>query len=360
MWSDQSLKLLIAVDKSRVSYLKPFVNELSKLGMDCKMVDDLSIYGYSMFDKKYFRWIKTPEQFTRIIIDYKPDMVFTERTSHFSLLTIKSKIPLCIFLRGDPWSESVLAKETLYTSKIDRLKIWAKERIAQKCFKKSILILPICRYLENIVRQHYPDKNISTFYQGIDLSEWYQANKMELKHPCVGLLQGAWIWGKTKEMLTLTKVMEAMPDVMFYWAGDGPYRDRILPVLSKYDNFKWLGSLEYPDKVREYLSSIDVYALMSSLDMSPLTLQEAQLMKKPVVATNAGGIPELMMDKETGFLIEKGDHEDWIKKLTLLINDKKLAETMGSSGRKFIEDNFSWEIMAKGFLKIVQENIDKK
>ena len=360
MKSYLQLKLLIAVDKSRFAHLKPFVNEILKVGIDCKVIDDLSIYGKSVFDKKYFRWIKTPKQFTQIITNYKPDMVFTERVSHFSLLTIKSKIPLFIFLRGDPWSESKIAKQTMNFSKIDCLNVWVKEKIAQKCFKNSTLILPICKYLENIVKQHYPKKNITVFYQGIDLSEWYPVEKMELKHPCVGLLQGAWIWGKAKEMLTLAKVMEAMPDVMFYWAGDGPYKDKILEVLSKYKNFKWLGSLEYPDKVREYLSSIDVYALMSGIDMSPLTLQEAQLMKKPVVATNAGGIPELMRDKETGFLIEKGDHEDWINKLTLLINDKDLATSMGNSGRKFVEDNFSWERMAKGFLEVVQENIDKK
>lgn len=77
--------------------------------------------------------------------------------------------------------------------------------------------------------------------------------------------------------------------------------------MDKYKNFKWLGALQYPDQVRQYIASIDVYALPSGIDMSPLTLQEAQLMKKPVIATAVGGIPELMKDGETGFLIEKDD-----------------------------------------------------
>ena len=68
--------------------------------------------------------------------------------------------------------------------------------------------------------------------------------------------------------------------------------------------------------------------------MSPLTLQEAQLMRKPVVATNVGGIPELMKDNETGFLVEKGNAEEWIEKLSLLINDKEKRENMGNAGRK--------------------------
>jgi len=90
--------------------------------------------------------------------------------------------------------------------------------------------------------------------------------------------------------------------------------------------------------------------------MSPLTLQEAQLMKKPVVATNVGGIPEIMKDNETGFLVKKGNSEELIEKLSLLINDKEKRKIMGENGRKFIEENFSWNTIAKEFLKILEKN----
>ena len=113
--------------------------------------------------------------------------------------------------------------------------------------------------------------------------------------------------------------------------------------------------MQYPDKVREYLTEIDVYALVSGIDMSPLTLQEAQLMKKPVVATNIGGIPELMKDNETGFLVEKGNSEEWIEKLSILIDDKQKRENMGNNGRKFVEENFSWDKIAKEFLKDLEK-----
>ena len=51
---------------------------------------------------------------------------------------------------------------------------------------------------------------------------------MELKHPCVGLVQDANWWGKTKELLVLEKVLEKMHDVYFYWAGDGQYSKKII------------------------------------------------------------------------------------------------------------------------------------
>ena len=129
--------------------------------------------------------------------------------------------------------------------------------------------------------------------------------------------------------------------------------------LKKYKTFEWLGPLEYPNKVREYLSEIDIYALISGLDMSPLTLLEAQLMKKPVIATNVGGIPELIIDKKTGFLIEKGNSEELVKKIEEILNDPKKIEEMGIQGRKFVEENFSWKIITQKFIDNLKKMLDK-
>ena len=262
----------------------------------------------------------------------------------------KTDLPLIIHLRGDHWAELTMARETLYKSVGKKIALNKWEEIGEECFKGSTLILPICNHLSKITKERYPEKSIETMYQGITPERWYHKEGMKLKHPCVGLLQSSTIWGKAQEMLILEKVLKKMPGVTFYWAGDGPYTEKILPVLEKYSNFHWLGSLEYPDKVREYLTEIDVYALVSGIDMSPLTLQEAQLMKKPVVATDVGGIPELMKDNETGFLIEKGNSEQWIEKLSLLLNDKQKRENMGNAGRKFVEENFNWNKITQKFI----------
>ena len=147
-----------------------------------------------------------------------------------------------------------------------------------------------------------------------------------------------------------------MPDVHFYWAGDGVYRNEVLPLLEKYENFHWLGSLEYPEKVREFLTEIDVYALISGIDMSPLSLQEAQLMEKPVIATNVGGIPELMKDGETGFLIEKGNSTELFEKLSLLFNNLEKSKEMGKKGREFVKDNFNLDKICNDFLNHLKKH----
>jgi glycosyltransferase involved in cell wall biosynthesis len=296
-------------------------------------------------------WFQSRKEFKKIKSKFKPDFVLIDRQRHFGLAAIKENIPLLVHLRGDYWSEIQWAKETIYKSFPKNIVIKHWEKIAEECFSKSKIILPICNYLETQSKKHYPDKKSSIMYQGINSSNWYPTDGMKLKHPCVGLVQGAAIWGKTKEMLILPKILQAYPEITFYWAGDGPYAKKILASLNKYDNFQWLGSLEYPNKVRDFLMEIDVYALVSGIDMAPLTLQEAQLMKKPVLATRVAGIPELMKNNETGFLINEGDYEDWIDKIGLLINDQEKCKEMGEHGRKFVEDNFSWKVIVKKFLE---------
>ena len=163
--------------------------------------------------------------------------------------------------------------------------------------------------------ERYPNQNTGVFIEGINSTRWYHTEKMELQHPCVGLVQDANWWGKTKELLILEQVLEKMPNVFFYWAGDGQYRKKITDKLEKFDNFKWLGRLEYPDNVRKFLETIDVYALITGMDLAPLTLKEAQLMEKPVIATDVGGDKEMMVDKKTGFLVKEGDANDVNKKI---------------------------------------------
>jgi len=347
------MKILISGAKTKFFHLEEFGKALLDLGVEYQLVHDIDIIdGFPSRNIK--NWIQSKSKFNDLIFKVKPDLVFVDRQIRFGLATIEADIPLYVHLRGDYWSEMQWARETLYSDPVKKSVLWFKDRIANKCFEGSTTIVPICNYLKEIVQERYPKKSVEVLYQGIDPSKWFETKGMKLKHPCVGLVQSASIWGKTQELLLLPKILEAMPNVMFYWVGDGVYANKVLPVLEKYQNFQWLGHLEYPNKVREFLSEIDIYALISGIDMSPLTLQEAQLMKKPVVATKVGGIPELMIDGKTGFLVDKGNYEKWIEKLEIILSDERKAKLMGEMGREFIEMKFNWKKIAEDFLKIIK------
>lgn len=352
------MKLLIGGAPSKFFHLKEFAQAIGKHGIESKLVGDLEMY--SNFPKSRIWYIEsllnfaglmpTPGKFKRTIEEFKPDIIMTDTQSYFGFLALQSGVPLQMHLRGDYWKEMQWARETIYTTPQRRFAIWWKSRISEKCFRGCSAVLPICRYLGDIVKERYPGKNVNVMYQGITPDLWNEDGTMDLKHPCVGLLQDANIWGKTMEMLTLTKVMKSMPNVHFYWVGGGAYQDYVLPDLKKSDNFTWLGKLEYPDGVRKFLASIDVYALISGIDMAPLTLLEAQLMQRPIVATRVGGIPELMSEGKTGYLVDKGAPDQIIDRLSNFIADERLGREFGNVGRQFVEENFSWDKIARNYV----------
>ena len=92
--------------------------------------------------------------------------------------------------------------------------------------------------------------------------------------------------------------------------------------------------------------------------MAPLTLLEAQLMQKPVIATNVGGIPELMSDGKSGFLIEKGDYQELINKINLILNDTALGKLLGKTGKDYVSNNFNWKKIADDFKQTVLKNLN--
>ena len=351
------MKLIIAGEKSRFVHLKDFGDALTRLNVEYRLVHDVDFINRTL-DINFIGRIQTPIRFKKLIEEYKPDAVLLDRPTELGLLVLKMKIPFFVLIRGDIWAEVKLVRETLHRSPIRCIALWRRQKIQDRCFRGAKSILPISNYLEKIVRTHYPNKSIIVLpADGRNPSEWFHVDNMELKHPCVGLLQGATIWGKVEEMFTLPKVLEAMPHVTFYWAGDGHYKNLIFEKLQKYNNFKWLGSLQYPDVVRKYLSGIDVYALFSGMDALGQTIIEAQLMEKPVIATRAGGIPEVIEDDKTGFLVEKGDYKRWIEKISFLINDNKKARQIASAGRKFAVENFSWDRIAEKFIVILNMHL---
>jgi len=337
-------------------HLEEFSVALQKQNIEVKLVKDTD-YSKGFPSKKIKDWFGGNKKFKQLIKDFKPNVVFVDRQTHFALHSIKSDIPTFILLRGHYWQEHFWGMKTLGGNLITRTAIWFRHRITEKCFANATAILPICRYLEDVVKEHYPKQNTGVFLEGINSSRWYHTEKIELRHPCVGLVQDANWWGKTKELLVLQKVLEKMPEVTFYWVGNGQYRQKITEKLEKFKNFKWLGRLQYPDEVRAFLESIDVYALITGMDLAPLTLKEAQLMEKPVIATDVGGNKEMMVDKKTGFLVKQGNYDNIIEKLSELLENKQLASKMGKTGAQFIKEQFNWDLVAKNFLKIIKPYI---
>lgn len=337
-------------------HLKEFGEVLKKYGVEYKLVRQTDyVSGFPSKNPK--NWI-SKKKFKTLIKEFKPDVVFVDSQSHFGLETIKMGIPLFVYLRGHFWSEQEWAKKTIYKDPVMKTVINLRKNIAEKVFRECQGIFMTADYLDGVIKEHIPNAKTFHFLEGLDASRWYKTKGIaNIKHPCVGMCHDANWWGKTKEMLTLDQVIPKMPETHFYWAGDGQYKEQILEKLEKYKNFHYLGTLDYPDKVRDYLSEIDIYILPTGMDTTPLSCREAMSMEKPIVATDVGGISEMIYDGKTGLLVEEGNSEEWVKKIKYLLENKKDATELGKNARNLILEKFNWDKLAKSFIEIISNEI---
>lgn len=350
-----SKKLLIISPFSSFNsefHFKNLTPIIANFGISCKIIDSHR-YISKIFDiQKY----KKRKEFNKLLQEYDPDFIILDGHSELVDPIIQKKIPFFFLVRGHLWKEEEWLKETINTTIKQKLAIKRKHRIMEKCFNEAAIIIPISNFLKYIIQKHIPNKKIEVIH--IDARQpdlWTNKEGMELKHPCVGLLQGAGIWGKVKEMEILAKIIEKMPQINFYWAGDGIYKNKILPQLTNFENFKWLGNLEYPNQVKEFLTEIDVFAMFSGMDGLGQSIIEASLMKKPIIASNVGGIPETLQEGKTGFLVNEGDIEEWIKKISKILNNYQLAKEMGENGRKFVSQKFNCDKIGSEIISLIKD-----
>jgi len=124
-------------------------------------------------------------------------------------------------------------------------------------------------------------------------------------------------------ILVFNNIRKAMP-VKLLMVGDGPERNKaeeLCRQLGTCDDVRFLGKLE---AVEEVLSVSDLFMMTSEKESFGLAALEAMACEVPVISTNAGGLPELNKNGESGFLCQIGDIEDMSEKAIYLLQDENL------------------------------------
>ena len=116
-----------------------------------------------------------------------------------------------------------------------------------------------------------------------------------------------------------------------------------------------MGNLEYPNEIKKFFSSIDVYLLLSGLEGLGQSIIESMLMKKPVIASNIGGIPEIVIDGETGFLVNLVDSDQIVHLINDLLSKPELVKKITAKAEENVKMNYSWEFLAKEFSDILEK-----
>lgn len=127
--------------------------------------------------------------------------------------------------------------------------------------------------------------------------------------------------------------------------GEGPLKEELINLtksLSIDSKVKFWGYIKHSE-LPEIISQMDIFVMPSISESFGVAAIEASAMKIPVVASNIGGVPEVVIHNKTGFLFKPGDIKELEKYLKILITNKELREKMGIEGRKFVLDKYNWE-----------------
>lgn len=138
----------------------------------------------------------------------------------------------------------------------------------------------------------------------------------------------------------LALVRQAIPDVHLVLVGDGPDRNNLQELtrtLLLEQAVHFAGTQPFRPS---WHALFDVSVLASRSEAFPNSLLEAMAVGCPVVATAAGGIPELVRDGHTGYVVEVGDSGSLAERIIKLLRDRDLRATMGHRGRALVTERY--------------------
>lgn len=138
--------------------------------------------------------------------------------------------------------------------------------------------------------------------------------------------------------------------------GDTAYARQIIDLVKRHELTDQVAFLGFRRDITEVLSTIDLLVVPALREPFGLVILEAMAWGKPVVATRAGGIPEIVVDGKTGILVSPRDPGALAASISRLLRDKELALRMGQAGRAHFENSFAMEKMM-GKIQDVYENV---
>ncbi|MCX7694617.1 MAG: WecB/TagA/CpsF family glycosyltransferase [Caloramator sp.] len=146
------------------------------------------------------------------------------------------------------------------------------------------------------------------------------------------------------------KVIEDGLNPLFILVGDGPIMEDVKNRVSELGlkNNVYFAGFTKPD---EFLSISDFTVLTSYSESFPLVVLESAKYMKTVVASNVGGVKEIVQDRENGLLFNAGDVDELYKDIKYLIENKDIAKILGEKLFRQASNNYSIENMAQQYIK---------
>ncbi|MFQ5480319.1 MAG: glycosyltransferase family 4 protein [Thermodesulfobacteriota bacterium] len=136
-------------------------------------------------------------------------------------------------------------------------------------------------------------------------------------------------------------VLKEVPKALFVFAGNGPQTENITRQIKELGIEKNVRLLGLRKDVETVLKGIDLFVLPTFQEALGTSILEASAMRRAVISTRVGGVPEVVRDGVTGLLVKPDNAEELGEAIIRLLKDPELRASMGMEGRKLVEADFS-------------------
>jgi len=123
------------------------------------------------------------------------------------------------------------------------------------------------------------------------------------------------------------------------------------------DHVVFTGYVPEADKA-DVFNLADIFLFPSAMEGFGLTVAEAMSSGLPVVASNRGSIPELVMEGETGFVADPAREGDFVVRLLMLLRDAPLRRRLGAAGRARADGLYRWERCVEGTRRVYEATVE--
>jgi glycosyltransferase involved in cell wall biosynthesis len=144
--------------------------------------------------------------------------------------------------------------------------------------------------------------------------------------------------------------------------GDGSERERIeqkaKEINAIHNNRIKLTS--WISDIGAFNAAMDVICLTSNNEGTPVSLIEAQAGGIPVVTTDVGGVRDIVLEGDTGFVVAVNDQKTFVNRVLELIEDEKKREIMSQNGWNFVQDKFHYKTLARNMDQLYKSLLEKR
>ena len=241
------------------------------------------------------------------------------------------------------------------------------DNLLYKTFFKNVSVILLNRHLYSDIQKYVGGENINYCPNGIPLiAEGVGESRDKNGRIRILFLSNLIVSKGINVLLDACHILKKR-GIDFYCVFIGGEGDIITTQFNSlitqkclFDCVEYLGKKYGSDKQDEFnLADIFVLPTYYHNECLPLVLLEAMQNGLPIVSTFEGGIPDIVEDGVTGFLVQQKNAEQLADKLEILIKDKSLREQMGRAGREKFMKEYTLEIFEKRIASIITEIIEK-